>query len=179
MTTTPAADPWIPAYIGQMEAVLSMMRQLLARCPDHLWAEPIGIYPFWNVAYHALCFVDVYLSPSDEAWEPIQSHRGNQTFGPGGLHPLGRTELDEEFPSRRFEPAELMHYADICQEKLHSTMAAETAETLAGDCGFAFLKMTRRELHFYNFRHITHHLGQLSAFLHRHNIQVRWKFTGY
>jgi hypothetical protein len=92
---------------GQLEAALSMLAECLERCPREQWDAPVAKYPFWLAAYHTLCFVDVYLSRDDAAWQP-------QTQGPGGsLHPRGRAELDAEHPSRRFERDELLAYVAL------------------------------------------------------------------
>lgn len=170
-------DTYRSVTIGQFEAALGMMKICLERCPEELWDTHIAQMPFWLVAYHTLCFVDCYLAPSDEAWQPRQTE-GNG-IGPGGLHPKGRAELEDEFPSRRFERGELLAYVEICRTRLHEAMAAETAESLAGPSGFAWVKTSRAELHLYNLRHAAHHVGALSAFLHRHNVGVSWVFSGF
>jgi hypothetical protein len=163
-------DLYRGAVRGQFEAALAMLAACIDRCPPALWDEPIGKYPFWQVAYHTLCFADCYLAPEDAAWTPQE--------GPGGLHPRGRAELEDEYPSRRFEQAELAGYAELCLARLRQTLAAETDEALAGPSGFSWLPFTRAELHLYNLRHIQHHTGQLSAFLHRHGIETRWVRSG-
>lgn len=158
---------------SQMRAALEMLKTCITHCPDDHWDTPIAKYPFWQVAYHTLCFVDVYLSPSDTAWAPMLD-----TPERPGLHPRGRAELEEEYPSRRFARDELLAYAEICHEKITRTFAAETAETLAGPSGFPRLTFTRAELHLYNLRHIQHHAGALAAFLHREGGSVKWVRSG-
>ena len=98
---------------GQFEAALCMMNDCLRRCPEPHWDGIIGKYPFWQVAYHTLCFVDLYLSPSPEA------------FVYRDIHPNGRSEFDDEYPSRRFERAEITEYLAVCREKMVATLAAE------------------------------------------------------
>ncbi len=159
------------ACVGQLEASVCMIGECIEKCPAGLWDAPIGKYPFWQVAYHALCFVDVYLSRDNDAWQP-------QT-GPGGIHPAGRAELDEEYPSRRFEPRELLGYVAFCRQKISAELAAETEATLAGRSGFSHLPIPRAELHLYNLRHAQHHAGQLTAFLHKSGVPTRWVKTGW
>ncbi|MBK9127412.1 MAG: DinB family protein [Phycisphaerales bacterium] len=159
--------------VGQIEAGLSMLAECIHRCPPEHWDAPVAKYPFWQVAYHTLCFVDVYLSPSDSAWQP-------QTTGPGGgLHPRGRAELEAEYPSRRFDRSELLDYVTLCRRKLHDALAAETAESLSGASGFAYRRFSRAELHLYNLRHLQHHAGQLTALLHRIGLGTRWAQSGW
>ncbi|MCC6678055.1 MAG: DinB family protein [Phycisphaerales bacterium] len=158
------------AATRQFSAALAMLGEAIEKCPDEHWDSPIARYPFWMVAYHTLCFADVYLSKDDASWAP-------QT-GPGGMHPAGRAELDEEYPSRKFERAELLSYLDFIRRKLAESMAAETEASLAGPSGFPRLKFSRAELHLYYLRHIQHHTGQLTAILRRHGVDTGWVKSG-
>jgi uncharacterized damage-inducible protein DinB len=144
---------------------------MLAECirvyPPERWNDPIGNYPFWQVAYHTLCFADLYLSPAERAFELRND-----------LHPAGWAEYNEEFPSRRFENAELEQYVTICRETAEAAFAAETQASLEAPCGFARRNFSRGELHLYNLRHIQHHTGQLSAFLRRSGVETNLVSTG-
>ncbi len=164
-----------PILLAQFEAALAMLRQCLERCPPEHWDGLIAKYPFWMVAYHTLCFDDCYLAPSDAAWVP--------STGPGGFHPAGRAELEEEYPSRRFERDELLRYADFVRDRLRRVLGegteGETAGSLAGPSGFPWLPFTRAELHLYNLRHIQHHTGQLTAFLRRVGVETGWVKSGW
>src|ERR1044072_4876984 len=91
---------------GQFEASLCMMNDCLVKCPPEHWDGIVGKYPFWTVAYHTLCFVDLYLSPD----------RGGFEFR--DVHPWGWKEFDEEYPSRRFEQNELIGNLAICRSKM-------------------------------------------------------------
>jgi len=159
---------------AQLEASLAMLDECLRKCPADHWDTKIANYTFWQVAYHTLCFVDVYLAPDDASWKPRQDPGAPG----GGLHPKGRAELDEEYPSRRFDRSELLGYAAICRELIRTAIAAETEASLAGPSGFPRLKFSRAELHLYNMRHIQHHTGQLGASLRRIGVDTRWVKTG-
>jgi hypothetical protein len=54
---------------GQFEAALCMMNDCLTKCPPEHWDGIVGKYPFWHVAYHTLCFTDLYLSRDKESFE--------------------------------------------------------------------------------------------------------------
>jgi hypothetical protein len=155
---------------GQFEAALCMMNDCLAKCPSDQWDGRVAKYPFWQVAYHTLCFADLYLTESEAAF----ALRGD-------LHPAGWSEFHDEFPSRRFDERELAAYLAICRQKAVETIAAETAESLGRPTGFHWLRFSRLELHVYNIRHIQHHAGQMSAFLRRVDgaIDPRWVGTGW
>lgn len=174
-----AAAAVTAALASQLGACLAMIDQCLAACPDDLWdaAPPrvVGSYPFWMVAYHTLCFVDCYLSPGSAAFAPRT--RGENAMPP--LHPRGLAELEDEFPSRRFERAELRRYVAICAEKVRGTLASETRASLAGASGFSWLAMPRLEAHLYNLRHASHQAGQLTAFLRRFGVETAWVKAGF
>ncbi|MGH7133140.1 MAG: DinB family protein [Phycisphaerales bacterium] len=156
---------------AQFDAGLWMLDEILQSCPDAQWDASVGKYPFWHVAYHVLCFVDVYATVDNDAWIPDQR--------PDGMHPLGRVELDEEYPSRRFERGEMVAYLQRCRELIRAALAAETEASLAGPSGFAHLPFSRAELHLYNLRHLQHHTGQLSAVLRRVGVDTRWRKSGW
>ena len=158
---------------SQFDAALCMMNDCLVKCPPSHWDGVVGKYPFWQVVYHTLCFVDLYLS------------RDKESFEYRDVHPCGWKEIEDEYPSRRFEQNEMIAYLAICRSKAAGTIAAETPESLAGPSGFAWKPFTRGELHVMNVRHIQHHTGQLSAYLRRtdasfqHPDAVRWVSAGW
>lgn len=161
--------PIAPAIIAsQLEAGLCMFDECVRACPDEHWDSPIAKYPFWLVAYHTLCYVDCYLS------------RGSAVFSPRpDLHPKGMQEYEEEYPSRRFERDELVRYIGICRAKVRTELEADDDVSLASPSGFSWLPFTRAELHLYNLRHLSHHTGQLTAFLRRVGVETGWVKMGW
>lgn len=159
-------DLYQKVVASQIAAALQMFEECITKCPSAHWDDPVGRYPFWMVAYHTLCWVDMYLSVNEGSWQPES--------GETGLHPKGIGELHEEYPSRRFDQAELIRYLEKCRIKLRTTMAAETETSLAGPSGFIRHPFTRAELHIYNLRHLAHHTGQLTAYLRRIHVETTW-----
>lgn len=153
---------------SQFAAAWRMFVDCVRQCPESSWDEPVAKYPFWLVAYHTLYCTDGYLSrtESEFALDPR-------------FHPGGRSDIDSEFPSKRFTKAELLDYASACAEKAKRAFAAESAESLAGDCGFARRAMSRAELHVYNTRHVQHHTGQLGAVVRRAGVELAWHSRGW
>ncbi len=158
---------------GQFEAALAMVNDCLVKCPPEHWDGKVGKYAFWAVAYHTLIYVDLYLSLNEESFQMRE------------IHPKGWSEFEDEYPSRRFEKAELTGYVATCLQKGRETLTAETPESLEAPSGFPWLHMSRGEAHLYNIRHLQHHTGQLSAYLRRvdETLQdpkaVRWVSTGW
>lgn len=158
----------------QFEAALTMLRGCVRSCPPDAWRTPIANYPFWQVVYHTLCFTDLYLSPSLRAWRPDKGTRDRP-----GLHPRGTRELWLESPSREYTPDELDAYAVLCREKLIAQLKSETTASLKGPSGFRWIPGRRPETYLYNLRHLSHHVGQLSAALRRMNVSTPWRASGW
>jgi hypothetical protein len=153
----------------QFDAALCMINNCLVKCPTEHWDGKVAKYPFWQVAYHTLCFVDLYLTTSKDA------------FAFRSVHPQGWKEFDDEHPSRRFSREEIAGYLVICRQKAAAAIAGETEQSLAGPSGFDWLRFSRLELHIYNIRHIQHHAGQLGAYLRRiePTIDPHWVGSGW
>ncbi len=171
------ADGLSRILLSQFSASLAMLAECVEQCPDEHWdgkaPNVVGKYPFWMVAYHVLCYLDCYLSPSNEAF------KAGVRPPPEGFHPAGMAELEEEYPSRRMERDELRRYVAFCLEKLRRTMEGETEATLAGASGFPWIPLSRAEGHLYNLRHLAHHTGQLTAFLARMGVETKWVKAGW
>jgi hypothetical protein len=141
-------------FAAQYEAALCMMNQCVEACQPQHWEGKIANDSFRQVAYHALFFTDLYLSPDEKAFELRElHHRGGDERGPNAS--IG---LDKE---------ETLSYVGICRAKVAQALAKETPESLQAPSGFSWRMHSRGELHVYNIRHLQHHVGQLSAYLRR------------
>ena len=140
--------------VGQFEASLAMLNNCVKACPEEHWEGKIANGTFRWVAYHTLFFTDLYLSPSEGAFEIRDlHHRGGDEREPVAAAGLSKDDT--------------LAYVEICRQKILDAIAAETAESLAGPSGFSWRTFSRGELHIYNLRHVQHHTGQLSAYLRR------------
>jgi hypothetical protein len=165
-------DSFKQIVASQYEAALCMLRQCIECCPGEHWESPIAKAPFRWVAYHTLFYTDLYLSPSNKAFELRELHaRGGDEREP---------KLCPGLPQ-----AEALEYATFCRQKALAAVPRETSETLAGPSGFSWYPVTRGEMHLVNLRHIQHHTGQLSAFLRkldsddRFTPALRWVRSGW
>ena len=110
--------------ISQFEASLSMLNTCIEACPVEHWEGKIASVTFKQVVYHTLYFVDLYLSPSEEAFTLREfHHRGGDERNP--------------FPSVGLTKDETLSYVRICLQKGREILAAETAESLQGPSGFS------------------------------------------
>jgi uncharacterized damage-inducible protein DinB len=153
---------------SQFEASLAMFKQRIEVCPPEYWEGKVGADTFREIAYHALYCFDMYLSENEESF-PMRD-----------LYIKGGDERKDQV-SPGLSKDETLLLVEICRQKIDESMTIETAESLIGDCGFDWRKMTRTELHIYNIRHFQHHVGQLSTYLRRisdeHNLSLKliWK----
>lgn len=162
-----SAKQFRDAMRSQYEATLGMLRTSVERCPDAAWKKKVGNWPFWLVAYHVLCFVDLYSAKSNKEWKPHAE-----------FHPRGRRELLDPRPSRAFTREEVLGYCDYVAEQLRESVSRETVKSLAGPTGFHWVPGTRMEHHIYNLRHLAHHTGQLTSALRRVKRNVGWDMGG-
>jgi uncharacterized damage-inducible protein DinB len=154
---------------GQFEAALCMLNDCIRKCPPEHWEGRIANQTYRQVAYHTLFFVDLYLSPSEAAFQLRACHqRGGDERLPTAIS-AGLTQEDT------------LAYLAICRQKALETLAAETAESLRQPSGFSWMPVSRGELHLSNIRHVQHHTGQLSAYLRRviEDSERWWIKTGW
>jgi len=140
--------------VSQFEAALAMVNQCISACPPEHWESKIANDTFSYVAYHTLFYADLYLSRTEEAFQRREIHqRGGDERGEAVSPGVSKEELLADVP--------------VVRKKLLDTLAAETAESLAGPSGFSWRKTSRGELHIYNLRHVQHHTGAMYAYLRR------------
>lgn len=159
------------ALTGQFEASLTMLEDALRQCPDDRWETPVGDFPFWHAAYHALFYTDLYLTQNLDSFTPQEFHRENYQYF-GQLPPPECTPFVASIPYSR---ETLLEYTSHCLQKASEAIAQETVESLNGPCGFWWYSLPRLEFHLNNIRHVQHHAAQLSLRLRRDaDIDVAW-----
>ena len=150
---------WQAIIRDQFEAAIDMLDHALQACPDELWRERLyhessaqpEFAEFWFVGYHALFWLDFYLSETVEGFRPPA--------------PFTLTELEAgQLPERVYTKAELQSYLEHGRSKCRARL-----ETLTG----AMLTRIRPDWPdmtvagslLYNMRHVQEHAAQLSLFL--------------
>jgi len=108
---------WKAIIWSQFGAAIEMLENALVACPDALWSNRSRQPQFWYVAYHALFWLDLYLTGSIERFAPPA--------------PFSLEELDPAglVPERPYEKHELKAYLDHCRNKCRATIEALTDET--------------------------------------------------
>jgi hypothetical protein len=143
------------ALLRQYFAALSTLEQCIAFFDGETWAESHPDMPVNQVVFHTLFFADLYLNHGDEDFRKQQFHREN----PGFFQDY--EELEDQVQTNFYDRDTCRTYLEHCRAKADATLRGESAEILAGDCGYPRRGLSRVELHVYNVRHVQHHAAQL------------------
>jgi hypothetical protein len=147
----------------QFGASIEMLGEALRDCPDELWEKRLwqdqpdqwvasGFSTFWYLGYHALFWLDLYLTGAEEG------------FAPPAPFDLVEMEAGEVLP-QTYSRTELLEYLEFCRRKCQETLGALSSEQAQRMCRFPWGELTFAELQLYNLRHVQEHAAQLLLFL--------------
>jgi len=151
---------WKTIIWQQFGAAIDMLDNTLLACPDELWRARLydehtvqpELAEFWYIAYHALFWLDFYLSESAEEFAPPA--------------PFTLSELETGLlPERAYAKAELQTYVEYGRNKLRTRLETLADEMAPQRCRLDWPEMSVVELLLYNMRHVQEHAAQLSLFL--------------
>lgn len=164
------------AMIGrQFAAAIQMLRSALESCPDHLWDDRSEGSPFWHLAYHALFYIDLYLSDDEKTFQPRDFHEHNAQLLPGDYREYAGIVGT---PEKAFRKDQLLDYAGHCLQKCTEAFEKLTEERALERCGFWWYQLNVGEFLLNNLRHAQHHTGQLMLILRRRaGIGLEWLGT--
>ena len=171
MTEHPLETTLCTALWQQFGAAIDMLDNALLACPASLWQERIFRVPpqsefppqfaeFWYIAFHALVWLDLYLSGAPE-----------EEFAPPA--PFAQGVLDETLPERPYTKEELRAYLASMRQKCHTQLLRLSDEQARRPVEYPWSEgqpISFLELHLYNLRHVQEHAAQLSLFLGQHAI---------
>jgi hypothetical protein len=151
----------------QFGAAIDMLGNAIEACPEDVWSAPsrdgARHTEFWYIAYHALFFLDLYLSGTVEGFAPPS--------------PFTLEELDPAgiIPEQPYARDDVRKYVAHCREKCYAVVRALDSDTAARKGDFEWLDLSFGELLLYNLRHVQHHAGQLHLILRQTtNAAPRW-----
>ena len=144
---------WKTALWSQFGAGIDMLENALVACPEDLWADRSQRTKFWYTTYHALFWLDLYLSGSADGFAPPA--------------PFTLAELDPAglLPERSYTKAELHTYLRHGRKKCQQTIETLTDERARQRCAFPWGELSFLELLMYNMRHVQEHASQVSLIL--------------
>ena len=160
---------WRSAVGSQFELAIEMLGSALRECPDELWRESLwedksapGFSEFWYVAYHALFWLDLYLSGSSEGFVPPAPFTLGE-LDPGVLPPRVYTRNELE--------SYLAHNLEKCRVTLQGLTDEQARRT--HQIGSERRQIRFAELLLYNMGHVREHEAQLSMFLGQRRASAR------
>ena len=166
---------WQEMISRQFAAAIQMLRSAIEACPDTLWDNRFEGSPFWHLAYHALFFIDFYLSYDEKTFQAMDFHLENSQFLPGDYREFAGIVGT---PDTAFSKDRLLEYADHCLKKSEEAIDGLTDERALERCGFWWYQLNVGEFLLNNLRHAQHHAGQLALLLRRRaGIGVDWMGT--
>ena len=125
---------------SQYLAALEMLKQAIVTCPESVWDDPADKFRFWDIAYHTLFFVHLYLQDVEADFVPWEKHQ------------------DEDTERTPYTKEDILVYVGLVQDQITQRVPALDLEA---ESGFHWLPFTKLELQFYNIRHIQQHTGEL------------------
>jgi hypothetical protein len=151
-------NPVQTALKSQYHASLEMLKEALERCPDGFWLDTTNGNAFWQVAYHALFYVHMYLQPDLKSFKPWAEHQKNvqyQNGFPGPPNPKSELPLIPE----PYSKTQVMTFWAICEGMVDS--AIDSFDLLEPNSGFPWYTCSKLEHQIISIRHLQHHTAQL------------------
>jgi hypothetical protein len=148
--------PWGTIIWQQFGAAIDILDRVLRACPDQRWRDSLWDDPtdapeyteFWFVVYHALYWLDLYLSVSREGFAPPAP------FLAGSL------------PEKPYTKGVLQACLVRCRQKCRTTLESLSDEAANLRCQFPWgEEVSFAELQLYSTRHVQEHASQLSLHL--------------
>jgi hypothetical protein len=158
---------WKTIVWSQFGASIDTLNDMISSCPETLWRERLWdntsarpeYAEFWYRVYHALFWLDLYLTGAEEGFVPPA--------------PFEMIEMEEnQLPNRVYSKADLQFYLQYGRKRCAATIEALTDETAQQRCQFAWGEVSFAELLFYNMRHVQEIAAQLSLFLGQKGVSV-------
>lgn len=154
--------PWKRIIWRQFGAAIDDLGNALRACPDELWRARLWDDPsnerfflpeFWYVGYHALFWLDLYLTGAEEG------------FAPPAPFTLVEQDKNGPLPERPYTKDELQNYLEDCRKRCQATIESTTDEEAQRLCTFGWGEVSFAELLLYNMRHVAGHAAQLNLLL--------------
>lgn len=147
----------------QFKIAIDSLGDALRDCPPTLWEQQLwadqpdqwvaaGFSTFWYLGYHALFWLDLYLTGAEEGFLPPEPFD------------LVEMEAGESLP-RVYSREELLGYLDTCRQRCQQTVLGMTVAQAQRMCRFPWGELTFAELQLYSMRHVQEHSAQLHLFL--------------
>jgi hypothetical protein len=146
----------ISAIRQQFGAAIDALDGAIQSCPDEAWAAGTTYSQPSYLAFHAMFWLDLYLSES------------GKDYAPPAPYTLGELRRGV-YPERAYEKTELMAWLETCRQNLAARLATfDTPEDFGRTCHLHWGEMKAGELLLYNLRHVQHHAAQINLLVRQH-----------
>jgi hypothetical protein len=153
----------------QFAVAIDDLRRAIRACPDKLWESRLwedepdqwvakGFGAFWYLGYHALFWLDLYLTGTE------------QGFQPPAPFDLVEMQANETLP-RTYGREELLGHVEHCWRRCEETIVGLSDDGSKRMCEFAWGTVPFGELLLYTMRHVQEHAAQLHLFLSQHGVK--------
>jgi hypothetical protein len=147
----------------QFGASIDTLEGAIKVCPDDMWSDRSRDPVFWQLAFHTLFWLDLYLTGSIEGFSPPE--------------PFGLEELDPSgtYHDPPYTKEQLLTYVMYCRDKCKTTIESLDDTSSSRICEFRWGNATFTELLLYNMRHVQHGAAQLNVRLRQEaDTASRW-----
>ncbi|MFX0181743.1 MAG: DinB family protein [Candidatus Hodarchaeota archaeon] len=145
----------------QYGAAIKMLENVLTSCPAEVWDERTSGPPFWQVAYHAMWYLDWYLGGSKEEHEAFIPNFEGEPFE--NMDKLAKETLTRE---------QLLNYLFDIKGKADQRIGQITIEALIQPPVFEWHGNSVLSSMLYNLRHVMLHIGALNFRILREGIKL-------
>jgi hypothetical protein len=146
------------ALKSQYHTSLEMLSEAIERCPEELWLDTNSVNAFWQVAYHALFYVHMYLQPNLEAFTPWAEHQTDVQYQNGFPGPAKAGSKLPLIPSP-YSKTQVQTFIGICDAMVDA--AIDNFDLLEPKSGFPWYTCSKLEHQIISIRHLQHHTAQL------------------
>jgi hypothetical protein len=163
---------WRTILWKQFGAAIDMLDNTVMACPGTLWRQPVWHDPsmpsqrteFWYVTFHALVWLDLYLSGVPE-----------EEFAPPAPFTQGEIDSAETLPKQPYTKENLRGYLTSMRQKCRTTIETMTDEQARRPVEYPWCEgqpISFLELQLYTMRHVQGHAAELSLLLGHHGVQI-------
>jgi hypothetical protein len=147
------------ALKSQYHAALEMLQAALERCPDSAWQDGKHTNDFWQIAYHALHYVHMYLQPDLASFKPWHGHQREVQYQAAFA---GSAKQNSSLPllPTPYSKAQVLELWAICNSMVDEYI--DTTDLFSDKSGFPWYTCGKLEHAIISIRHLQHHTAQLS-----------------
>ena len=153
------------AVKAQYDYSLTMLYEIIDACPDKLWTEKNGLFPFWQQIYHALYWTDYNIQ---------DSYNGEKTFcwktEKKISHELNKEKTD--YPEYLTKD-EMGSYIQVFTEKKERFFSNLTDSILTKPIAYRQDGLTYFDIISNQIRHIMYHVGYCDCILRDNGYSVK------